>query len=165
MNNFILSPKTIPDLKLFHQEIKIVVPEFDGFLCEDSVVTVLLTTEVTSEIVNKIEMIIPPHPSQLSQIKRVINSASNFGMDLMNDFAAENVIMGITQDGMTGTVRKACSEVIDCLVTGSLYDAIKEVKSIPLEKKDSKYLTNARLTIFINKIETYLGIPLTVVTD
>lgn len=89
-----------------------------------------------------------------------IEDAMNFASKLMVQFTTENIIMGITQDGMTGHVRKTLSEVTMCLITGSLYDAIYEVKSIPAEKRDVKYLSDARLLIFINKIETYLGVTL-----
>lgn len=89
-----------------------------------------------------------------------IEDAMNFANKLMVEFTTENIMMGITADGMTGPVRKALQEVIMCLITGSLYDAITEIRAIPLEKKDPKYLTDARLLVFINKIETYLQIPL-----
>lgn len=88
-----------------------------------------------------------------------LEDAKAFGEKLMNKFTNENISLGITQDGMTGTVRKALFEVIMCMLTGSLYDAIAEVKAIPVEKKDAKYLTNARLTQFVNDIEDYLQIP------
>lgn len=93
-----------------------------------------------------------------------IEDAMNFGNKLMVEFTTQNILMGITQDGKTSQVRKALAEVIICLSTGSLYDAIAEVKAVPVEKRDSKYLTAARLTAFINKIETYLGITHTEVT-
>jgi hypothetical protein len=92
-----------------------------------------------------------------------IEDAMNFGSKIMVEFTTENIIMGITQDGKTSSVRKTLSEVIICLSTGSLYDAIAEIKAIPADKKDIKYLTNERLTIFVNKIEDYLQIPRTTV--
>ena len=67
--------------------------------------------------------------------------------------------MGITADGMTGPVRKNMSEVINAIQTGSLYDAIAEVKAIQPSQKDAKYITDARLLQFINRIETHLNIP------
>lgn len=89
-----------------------------------------------------------------------IEDAMNFANKLMIEFTTENIVMGITQDGMTGTVRKALGEVVMCLITGSLYDAIVEIRTIPSENKDVKYLTDTRLLVFINKIETYLNIQL-----
>jgi hypothetical protein len=93
-------------------------------------------------------------------ISNKLNDAVNFGADIIREFTKENIIMGITADNMTGVVRKAMSEVIIALQTGSLYDAIIEAKAIPADKKDVKYITNARLLSFINKIETKLNITL-----
>lgn len=104
---------------------------------------------------------IQTNPTAIDQVKKIISDAMTFGNDLIRDFAAENVLMGITQDGMTGTVRRNLASVVSCLTTGSLYDAIHEIKAIPPEDKDSKYMSNARLTIFMNKIEDYLGVPRT----
>ena len=60
-------------------------------------------------------------------------------------------------------VRKAMTEVLLALQTGSLYDAIAEAKAIPVESKDETFLSDARLLLFINKIETYLEVPLSTV--
>lgn len=160
MNKFILSNKPIPSLRKFHDAVKLQVPEFDGFNTEDSIVTVVLTVPVTQELIDIIEQIAPPSYSQLEIIQKVIADAINFGNQLISEFAAQNVLMGITQEGMTGTVRKNMSEVVNALSTGSLYDAIAEAKAIPSDKKDSKYITDARLLEFVNKIEAYLNIPL-----
>jgi hypothetical protein len=93
-------------------------------------------------------------------ISNKLNDAVNFGADIIREFTKENIVMGITTDNMTGVVRKAMSEVIIALQTGSLYDAIIEAKAIPADKKDAKYITDARLLSFINKIETKLNITL-----
>lgn len=90
----------------------------------------------------------------------IIENAMSFGTKLMVEFTTENIYMGITQDGMTKQVRKTLQEVQNCILSGSLKDAIDEIKLIPIDKKDPKYLTDARLLSFVNKIETYLNIPL-----
>lgn len=99
--------------------------------------------------------------AQDAYISRKLDDAMTFGSELMKEFTKENILMGITTDDMTGTVRKNMSEVIMALQTGSLYDAITETKAITADKKDGKYITDARLISFINKIETKLGLPLT----
>ena len=96
-----------------------------------------------------------------AMITKKLDDAMNFGTELMKEFTKDNIKMGITQDGMTGTVRKNMSEVIMALQTGSLYDAITEAKAIAADKKDAKYITDARILAFINKIEAKLGLPLT----
>ena len=93
-------------------------------------------------------------------IEGVINAAIKFGAGLMTKYAAENVLLGITQAGMTATVRTRMAVVIAALQTGSLYDVIAEAKAIPAEDKDATFITDARLLAFINKVETYLGIAL-----
>lgn len=93
-------------------------------------------------------------------VRETIASATIFGQNLILEFATENVLLGITQMGMTTHVRTATAGVVNALQTGSLYDAISEAKAIPAEKKDATFVTDARLLIFINKIESYLGIPL-----
>jgi hypothetical protein len=59
---------------------------------------------------------------------------------------------------MTKTVRQNMAEVTAALSTGSLYDAIDEIQSIPAEAKDGKYITDARLDKYQKKIEEFLGI-------
>lgn len=94
------------------------------------------------------------------QILEAVQKATQFGSRVIQEFTVENIILGITADDMTKTVRQNMIEVLSALQTGSLYDAIDEAKSIPAPSKDAKYITDARLLSFINKIETYLEIPL-----
>jgi len=91
-----------------------------------------------------------------------LTNAIKFGDALVVEFASENMALGITQANKTSSVRKAMSEVLNCLVTGSLYDAMVEVRLIPTESKDAIFLSDARLLAFVNKIETYLKKPLSV---
>lgn len=93
-------------------------------------------------------------------ILAAVVASKSFGDSLMNEFTVENVLLGITTDAMTGTVRKNMVEVISALQTGSLRDAIIEARAVPLASKDVKYITDARLLSFVNKIETHLGIAL-----
>jgi hypothetical protein len=87
-----------------------------------------------------------------------VKAAIDFGSQLLVDFASENIILGITADNMTKTVRQNMSEIILALQTGSLYDAIDEIDAIPAESKDGKYITDARLQEYRDKITNFLGI-------
>lgn len=93
-------------------------------------------------------------------IEQIVSSAGQFGQALMVSFAAENVLLGITYDGQTGVVLNKLVDVKNALTSGSLYEAITRIRTIDPADYDVKYITEARLLIFINKIETYLGIPL-----
>ena len=98
----------------------------------------------------------------VTPVEYLIADAVSFGQRLLVKFAAENVLMGITQLGMTSAVRHALSDVVQCLQTGSLYDAMASVRAIPAENKDATFVTDARLLAFINSIEQYLGRALSV---
>jgi hypothetical protein len=89
-------------------------------------------------------------------LKQAVQGAINFGNQLLVDFAAENIKLGITQDGMTKTVRQNMAEVMSAISTGSLYDAIEEIDAIPAEAKDDKYITDERLAVYKQRILDYL---------
>lgn len=145
-----------------NEELK-TVPHFSHIDISGTTVDCHFTETLDAGEEASLNSIITNHnPVDLNQIyQQIISNAITFGNKLITEFAAENVIMGITQDGMTKTVRTNLMEVTSCLSTGSLYDAITEIKTLPEEKKDPKYITNARLIVFLNKIETYLNIPIT----
>lgn len=90
----------------------------------------------------------------------ILTPAIAKGQELIVWFAAENISLGITQTGMTGAVRSATADVVNALSTGSLYDAIIAAKAISPDSYDATFITAARLLFFVNKIETYLNIPL-----
>lgn len=93
-------------------------------------------------------------------VAAAVEASIDFGWQVLREFSTENVLLGITQAGMTNRVRQVTMEVINALSTGSLYDAIAQAKAIPPEHKDPVFITDARLVKFINKVEEYLGLPL-----
>jgi hypothetical protein len=101
------------------------------------------------------------HAMALASIKSsVLAPAVSFGELLMNDFTAENILLGITQYNMTAVVLERMNAVVIALQTGSLYDAVLKVRQIPQSDYDAIFITAPRLLAFINKVETYLGLPL-----
>ena len=90
----------------------------------------------------------------------ILTPAIEFANRCILEFASENIMLGITQAGMTSVVSEYTRDLILALNTGSLYDAIKRAREIPPEHKDPKFLTDTRLLLFINKIEQYLNIPI-----
>lgn len=94
-------------------------------------------------------------------IQGLVTSAMMFGQQILIQFRAENVAMGIMQDNMTGWLLEKLSSVMEAILAGSLSEAIVRLKAVPIAEYDGKYLTVPRMISFINKIEVYLGIPLT----
>lgn len=89
----------------------------------------------------------------------LVGKAMDKGAELIKKFAAENIRLGITQAGKTKVVRQAMAEATAALSTGSLYDAMDEMRAIPEDKKDATFITDERLLAAINEIEAYLGLP------
>jgi len=98
---------------------------------------------------------------QAIAIEAAIAQAMAFGQSILIGFRAENVAMGVIQDNMTGWLLNKLSPVMDAILTGSLAESITRLKAIPVAEYDGKYMTVPRMIQFINKIETYLGVPLT----
>lgn len=93
-------------------------------------------------------------------VRGALKAAMALGNQIIEDFAAENIVMGITVDGMTGQVLNVMGPMMDALRTGSLHEAISRAKAIAPEDKDPKYITDARLLQAVNRMEEHLQIPL-----
>lgn len=93
-------------------------------------------------------------------VESAIRASMKKGNDLIEKFAVENVMLGITSDGMTGQVLDVMAPVSEALRSGSLYEAIDRIKAIAPEDKDAKYVTDARLLSAVNELETFLGVDL-----
>lgn len=118
--------------------------------------------ELTSEKVILLNSLVAGHLALTTDeyLLKILRNAKMFGESVIEDFTLQNMKLGITQDGKTNDVRKATSQVRSALTSGSLKDAILEIRGIPEEQKDGKYLTNTRLLQTINKLEAYMGLSL-----
>lgn len=95
------------------------------------------------------------------QVRALVRGAREFGNKMIEEFTIDNVMLGITHDDKTDEVLDKMKDLILSLQSGSLYLAREQAISFPDSKKITKYITDARLLSLVNKIETYLGIPLT----
>ena len=96
---------------------------------------------------------------QMKTIKANVAKAKSFADDLLVQFAAENIQLGINADDKVDDVLDVMAPVLVALQSASLTSAIKRAKAIPSASYDSKYVTAARLLQYVNKIETFLGLP------
>lgn len=99
-----------------------------------------------------------PTIEQIIDIK--IESSLKFGTQILSDFVKENVLLGITQRGLTNHVRRTLFQVKDAIESGSLYDAITEIKNLPESAFDSVILTPQRMLHFRNRIEIFVKVPI-----
>lgn len=108
---------------------------------------------------NSAEAVAYTQKAQLAAVKKQVEGIAAFSADLLNQFAAENIAMGITQDNKTEDVLDVMLPVMNALQGGAPTIAIKRAKAIPESSYDSKYVTAARLLAYVNKIEAFLGLP------
>lgn len=92
------------------------------------------------------------------QIK--IIEAIKYGQNLIVEFAAENVMSGITQAGKTKDVADYLQDVTRYLQTGSLYEVINEIDrliqyGVPLELEP--FVTVDKLNDFKQKVVGFLS--------
>ena len=94
-------------------------------------------------------------------VKKIVTEAISFGQNLIIDFAAENVLMGITQAGKTKEVADYLADVMRYAQSGSLYEVLAEVNRLQtsgLPAELAPFVTTDRMNAFKLKIEQYLGI-------
>lgn len=96
----------------------------------------------------------------LAAVTVQVEAIAAFSTALLNQFAAENIAMGITADGKTEDVLDTMLPVMNALQGGAPTIAIKRAKAISPSSYDSKYVTAARLLSYVNKIEAFLGLSL-----
>lgn len=160
MNSFLLTTKTIPSLIKFDLLIASQVAEFDGIVTGEEGVRILLKSPVTQAIIDQIEAIVPPPAqSNTEYAQGIVKQAQSFASQIVVEFAAENILMGITQAGKTKVVADYLADVTRYAQTGSLYEVINEItrlinSGIPADL--SPFVTQVRLEAFRQKIINYL---------
>lgn len=99
----------------------------------------------------------PPSPT----LDELIQKAQVFGDELMREFMAENIMLGITQAGKTIAVANYLHKLMHYISTGSLYAVLTEIETLKADTgKDnlSPFVTNDRLEAYAQKVRNYLGI-------
>lgn len=157
--SYSLTKKTVPDPSAYLGALQAVVPAIFGFTITIDAIVIESSQEIYGQALTTLDAITPPSTPINLQVQNVIKKAMEFGNQILIEFAAENVLLGITQAGMTTAVRNATARIVSALQTGSLYDAINECRAVPAQDKDATFVTDARLLLFVNKIEVYLGLP------
>jgi len=125
---------------------------------------ILFPEALSAEDVTKLSGVIVPYLSayRLNKIVQdTIQDAITFAYGLIREFAAKNVLMGVTQANMTGSIINTLAPTLVALQGGSLYEAVSRLRAIPPASYDATFITAPRVLEVMNKIETYLGIPLT----
>lgn len=92
-------------------------------------------------------------------LRDLVNDSINFGQELLVDYAAENVALGITQAGKTKEVADYLSDLMRYAQTGSLYEVINEVDRLiaaGLPADLEPFITLNKMNEFKQKVIDYL---------
>lgn len=102
---------------------------------------------------------IPPDQAalQLAYVQSRISAARIFGIGLVTQYGATNVLAGKTTEQVQ-QIMQITGKVVVALNTGSLYVSIAELDAI---EPDGVLISTSQITFFRNKIQDYLGVPRT----
>lgn len=125
-------------------------------------VVVHFNIELNQEEQNLLHEIISNHSAETSEdiVNKKIQDAMEFGQVLIVKFATSNVLMGITQQGLTGSVTDYLHKLSHYTSTGSLYQAISEIErliSLGIPPQFFPFITEERLNQYKLEIVEYLN--------
>ena len=123
---------------------------------------IIFSQSLTSQEEIELNALVSNHQGDpLFVVRNVIQDARNFFDDLLNNFAAENVLLGITQAGKTRDVADYLRDVMYYGQSGSLYEVlgvINQLQQAGYPTDLEPFITEVRMTLFKSKIEGYLGL-------
>ncbi len=83
--------------------------------------------------------------TEYNEYAEVVELALNYWQQMVVTFAAENIAMGITQQGKTQLIASALQEVLTYGSSGSLWQAYAALSNVQITPEMSPFLTTARI--------------------
>ena len=150
------------NLNRLNKELKDALLPINGISYYEGVVTIHFSvTPLQAQIDLATLLVINHNPVDSFQIYyERINSAITFANELMVKYAAQNVIMGITQANKTKDVADYLASVMRYAQSGSLYEVIAEIDRLiaaGIPANLDPFVNEARLLDFKAKVLEYLG--------
>lgn len=104
---------------------------------------------------------VPSIPNQSLSTQQIVENKIAKAIDgfnqLMIEYAAHNVLSGITQAGKTQLIADTLLPVMQYGETGSLYAVIAALQAVTVTDEMSPFITNAVITDLINKAQSVLA--------
>lgn len=125
-------------------------------------VEIVFQSVLNDSEVLELEDLVNLHTPQLEKkyLMSVVASAKAFGSSLSNEFAADNIALGITAAGKTKEVAVYVKDLAYLMESGSLYAAMDEIDTMisqPPPVELSPFITVEVLTSYKSKIQAYLS--------
>lgn len=167
-------PKTVPETKPNHRLFTYIksnadydtlkraifdaglIPPVDNIDISGVVLTIACSRDLTKreeDILYKTITSYNPTSPLEKKIQSRISSAMDFGKQIMVEFAAQNVMRGITIDQVNKITNKF-AHIQLLLLNGSLYSALQEIQNL----KPDDWVRQQDIDTFVKKIKTFLGI-------
>lgn len=128
----------------------------DFISTDDDVVLIVFVSDLSPEEETTLSDIVAAHDpgDPFQDAQRLIARYRTFANGLVNEFAAENIVLALTTDEIR-SIMKNIPTTWNNLLSGELLVAIVEIDELP----ESAGLDAARKLKYSNKIRTFLGIP------
>jgi hypothetical protein len=157
----------LPSLVTYIQSL--MTTTYDGLVCDQNGFTVMGLTDPTiaasiQTYLNGLTQAGEEAKAAPAQIQAAINAATDFGNSLIVNYSVQNVLLGISQSGMTQAVTDYGANLQRYLTNGTLYAAIDELNTLIAAGAPSNlapYVTNDILYSYLNQIQTWLEIAVT----
>lgn len=157
------------NLSRAHKYFKDNLVRYDGMVSSNTDLLIFFTeTELQSDIdvvntywdsLTELSESTPNSDEISANVSMIVRNACNFGAELANKFATENVLMGITSANKTLPVSDYLQKLSYYLTTGSLYGAVSKIDeliSLGIPPELSPFVTEARLLEYRAAIMDYL---------
>lgn len=128
--------------------------------------TINFSNSLTPTDKTSLDTIVANHSGNaLLAYEKIVKNAIGFFEQLMVQYAATNITLGITYYGKTKEVADYLATVMRYGQSGSLYEVINEIKVLRTSGWPSgiaTYVNDSSMQSLLNKVEEYLGVtPLT----
>lgn len=160
LERYALGELTVPDMLAYSDALKTINPKVEGLEVVGTEWFILASEELSPTELGILDNVVIPAVNMQKNVVKIIKAAIEFGGETMAEFAAENVLMGITQAGKTKSVTDYCTDIIKYISTGSLYEVMNEIDSLieqGIPGDLAPFITEERLLSFRQKVVDYLG--------
>lgn len=129
---------------------------------EDQDLKIFFKEELSAMFKNELDQIVNSHDASsdpIGQAHNSIRSMKRFGENIMDEYAAENMVTGITAAGKSEAVLDYFDDVMQALKTGSLDVVIRKLSAkltagVPAEL--SPFVTEFKIQQMISRIVRFL---------
>jgi hypothetical protein len=150
---------------VLHQSIRDntnITTTFHSITSNDTTFKVFFAAALSASEKAELDATVQAHVGDtLAPYKTIVHNAIEFFTLLLEEFAAENITLGITVAGKTKEVADLLKDVMRYGQSGSLYEVVGEIdrlEALGWPADTQTWCNTARMTAFKDKVNDYLGV-------